>query len=164
MNKNIVVREIDNLDTAVEVINRHSDCQYIRLGDEPDSVEKFAKKQLEYGHFLAEYIDEEPVGYVCFYANDQINKRAYVTALVVSGTGLLQGRLFYNLIEKAIIIGINAGMTSLKVEVDKLNTHARRLYEKMGFEYTGEENERSIYMLISKEKLTDKLRIRIGDK
>ncbi len=161
MKDEIYVEELTDLDRTVDIIRKFADSPFITFTDSDENIKSFAKKQLEYGHVLAVFDGADPLGYVCFYSNDHITKTAFVSAIVLGGTGLEKGKLFFKLIEKAIVMGINEGMTSLKIQVNKDNIHARRLYEKMGFEYTGEENELGLYMLITKQQLVEKLKIRV---
>ena len=112
------------------------------------------------GHMLAAYLGDEPAGYICFYCNDQVTKVGFVSAIVVGNYGLVNGRVFLELAKKAIEIGTKDGMSKIKVQVDSNNTHARRLYEKLGFSYTGEENENGLYMIIDISSFQDRMSIK----
>jgi hypothetical protein len=142
------VFEIDNLKTAVSIIKKFEGNKFITFEKDEESVEAYAKKQLEAGHMLVGYLGDEPAGYVCFYSNDQVTRVCFVSSIVIGEYGLANGRIFLELVKKAIDIGVKDGMKSIKVQVDGGNKHARRLYEKLGFMYTGEEDENGLYMVI----------------
>ncbi|MBE5825469.1 MAG: GNAT family N-acetyltransferase [Butyrivibrio sp.] len=157
------LKEILVLDEAMAVIKKMSGNEFITFENNDEAIELFSKKVLENGHMLVEYINDEPAGYICFYCNDHATKTGFVTAIVVSGQGLVKGKIIMNLAKMAISYGTKAGMTQLRVQVHKDNKHARKLYEQLGLEYTGEENENGLYMVVSIEKLAKAMRIRIDD-
>ena len=99
---------------------------------------------------------------MCFYSNDMETKTAFITATALGGKGLIRGRVFMQLIRTALVIGVHDGMTGLKVQVDKENTHAISLYTKMGFNVSNEGNN-SQYMVISKEALEKAMHIKVED-
>jgi hypothetical protein len=152
-----------DLNEAVNVIKKLQDSEFISFADGDEAIVNYAKKQLEFGHMIVEYLDGEPVGYICFYANDHATRVVFISAIVVTGSGLQRGKVFYNLITEGARIGIREGMTSVKLEVDKDNISARKLYEQIGFEYTGEEKEHSVYMVIEKDVFLEKTKIKIEE-
>ncbi len=160
---NIIIREVFDFGEVVEIIESYNELEYVHFKGGKEEISSFAKKQLEYGHVLVAFQNDEVVGYLCFYCNDMESRTAFISAIVVGGEGLVKGRVFFGLTEAAVKIGVKAGMTSLRIGVDKDNTYARKVYEKMGFKYTGEENGNDIFMLISKEQLISVMKIRIEE-
>lgn len=158
----VVVKEIDNLDKAVTAVKKYEDRHFIKFDDE-DSLLAFTEKQLEYGHFMAAFMDDELSGYICFYSNDMDSRTAYVTSMSVGDHGLISGRIFCELVGEAVRVAVGEGMNKVKVQVHKDNLHARKLYEKLGFEYIEKESE-EVLMLISMERLINVLRIRIDSR
>lgn len=161
MNTEIIVEEIKELEKAVELMKCFADSPFITYTDSDENIISFAKKQLQYGHVLAVFEGNEAVGYICFYANDQITKTAFITSMVLGGLGLAKGRLFFKLLEKTALICIKNRMTYAKIQVDRDNDHARKVYEKLGFVYTGEEDELGLYMLIVIEDFLNLMRMKV---
>lgn len=162
MGSDLVVEEIGQLDEAVLVVRKFEDGEFVSFAND-DSLVQFAKKQLEFGHFLVAYQKDEPCGYICFYSNDQETKTAFVSVIAVSGYGIGRGRLFSELISGAVRIAVREGMELVMIQVDRENLHAIRIYEKLGFEYIDEENEMGVLMRISMKKLIGVMRIRMYD-
>ena len=160
MSTNIRIEETKDLSAAIEVIKKYEDGKYIHF-DSDDALASFAQKQLEFGHFLIAYVNDEPLAYMCFYSNDMETKTAFITATALGGKGLIRGRVFMQLIRTALVIGVHDGMTGLKVQVDKENAHAIALYSKMGFDVSGDGNDNSQYMVISKEALEKAMHIKV---
>lgn len=148
--------EINDLGTAVDVIKRLSGNEFIYYEKDNDAIKAFAKKQLEYGHLLVRYFNDVPAGYICFYSNDSESKVGYITSFVVQDHGLNNGRVAFDLGIKAVDIMARDGMTTVRVQVAHQNVHARKLYEKIGFEYLGVENENGLYMIVDLQSLKKK--------
>lgn len=153
------ITELHDLEKTISVIKKLSGNEFIYYEKDDEHIKLFAEKQLKFGHVLTVCTDNEPAGYLCFYSNDTESKTGYITSFVVKGHGLSRGRVFYNLIRTAVLMMDQDGMKYVKIQVDK-NNNAKRLYEKNGFKYTGEENENGVFMIASLESLL-KLKQRI---
>ena len=84
------------------------------------------------GHFLFAH-QKDIMGYCAIYANDFINRTAYITLIVVRNE--FQGKhVGRDLLKRALEIATNYGMDSCVLEVRKNNISAIRFYESNGFE------------------------------
>lgn len=133
----------DNLEKRA--IMAHCECAFI---DTSRHTEGLVEKICKYAIFLASYSEDTPCGYVAFYANDSETKSAYITMIAVhpdfhrSGVGKL-------LLNAAIGISKQYGMTQLRLEVDLDNVGAIRFYQKNGLEIEGKAGENSQYMIVA---------------
>jgi ribosomal protein S18 acetylase RimI-like enzyme len=106
--------------------------------------EKIIEKICSYAEVQIAY-EDGPVGYCAIYANDLNSKVGYITLIGVKKDyqGLGIGK---RLLNAAIETAINQGMNRIKLEVYRENRDAINFYQKNGFEFTGEETERGLYM------------------
>ena len=110
-----------------------------------DSLESYAQKVLKYGYVYILKAEEKTKGFIIFYANDLIEKKAYVSLIAVSkefrrqnvGTGLLA------ICEE---VSKENGMQGIRLEVDKDNFGGQKFYESLGFCIGKEIGEDSFYM------------------
>lgn len=134
MASNISVQELTTYEAIEQVVLAFSDSHFLRTITHGESRKQFIEKHLEYGHVVAEFHDETPVGFISFYSNDLINKIAYVTAFAISeDLGFLKGKTLMRLLSEGKKIVDEKGMKAVRLEVEKENTKAIRLYKHFGF-------------------------------
>lgn len=140
-----IKRIIDPME-EIRVMKLLDDALPIRLF-ERENCDVIVKRMTEMAIFYVAYEEqnEEPLGYVAFYANDLETKVAYITSICVNklaqGSGV-GGRL----LEAAVSESKHRGMTMMKLEVLKSNANAIRFYKLKGFIQSGEKTNKSIYM------------------
>lgn len=112
---------------------------------------EYADKLANLSEFVVAKNGEEIVGLIVYYMNDIVNKIGYITLIVVKPDyrkdGIIGALAMGQLLNYARIEGVNAGIRKVRLEVDKENTHALKLYEKYGCIYMGDASEKSIYMM-----------------
>ncbi len=112
---------------------------------------EYADKLANLSEFVVAKNGEEMVGFIVYYMNDIENKIGYITLIVVKPDyrkdGIIGALAMGQLLNYARIEGVNAGIRKVRLEVDKENTHALKLYEKYGCIYMGDASEKSIYMM-----------------
>ncbi len=141
------VCEITTYEEMDKVITTFKDSYYLRRITNPEYKDTFIKKQLECGHFVVEYHDDNPVGFISFYSNDLNSGVSFVTAMVVSeDLGFLKGKTLIRLLTESRNIAIKNNMKSVKLEVEKDNKRAIKLYEHFGFRPVEEETDNTIFM------------------
>ena len=146
-----ITYEIRNYEECVEVFKAFNNGE-IEIFEDEQKLEKYAKKVIKNGHLIVDRKEGRPVGVVSFYCNDTVSKTAYVTMLILSNRlGFAKGHTFFRLCAKAIELVNKTSMERIRIEVKENNTKARILYEHMGFKYTEEKGNDSLYMEISLE-------------
>ena len=149
--KNIITREITTFKEIESIILAFKDTYFLRAITKDDYRKIFIQKHLDSGHFLAEFLEDKPVGFLSFYCNDQINKICFVTSLAVSDSlGFLKGKTLIRLIKMAKEVAASAGTEIIRLEVEKDNDKAIRLYNHFGFKeiQLPTNNEKTFYMEI----------------
>lgn len=93
--------------------------------------------------FVAE--DSEIVGFISFYANDVINKVAYINQLAIEQA--YQNKGIGNILMKySLTMSKEFGMTKAKLEVAKKNKKAINFYLRNGFIINDVTSDKSYYM------------------
>ena len=165
MKQKIDVSEVINTDEFEQVLEEFKDYKTLTFMESEDSKRKFAKKQVENGHVIVEKHDDVPVGFVCLYCNDMESKAAFVTAFALSDKlGFAKGLTMARLIKRAFEIAFEAGMESVKLEVDDDNARAIKLYEAMGFRYLPKKGEHSSFMEMNKSEFIEFMEKKLRNK
>lgn len=89
---------------------------------------KLSNKSVQFGY----YVDNDLVGFLAIYANDKINRTAFLPILAVMIEYQRMG-IATNLLENAIYYLKKIDFKSLKLEVNKNNIAAINLYKKRDF-------------------------------
>lgn len=143
----IEVKEATTFEEAEKAVLEFKDTHFLRAITNDDNRKAFIEKHLQYGHFLVEYHDEIPVGFFSFYCNDAESKTAYITSLALKDElGFLKGKTLIRLLTKGFAMGKEADMKSVRLEVEKDNKKAIKLYEHFGFKVVPSEKEETYYM------------------
>lgn len=106
-----------------------------------------SKKYSDCATVVAIKNETETMGYAAYYKNDIVNKKAFLSMIVVGrkfqGSGFGQKLLDYVIHDSR-----KSGMQILSLEVNKSNCTALKFYRKNGFvnEY---ENDSSFFMLLT---------------
>lgn len=138
--------ELKTYEEIEKVILIFKDVYFLRAitNDEYRSI--FINKHIENGHFIAEYHNEKPVGFLSFYSNGE-DKSTFVTGFgIIDELGFLKGKTFMRLFKRGIEISKESGMNNLRLEVEKDNDKAIKLYHHLGFEIVHDGNHNSYIM------------------
>lgn len=120
-----------------------------RIGD----LYKYSEKLAKYSIFLIAKDDNIIVGFAALYANDMLNRKAYLAQIAVAdgyqGKGV--GSLLIKSCEK---ISFEQGMLKIKLEVDNINLGAIEFYKKTGYQLDSR-NEVSCFMSKNLQSMQD---------
>lgn len=107
---------------------------------------QIAAKLSKYANVLVFRNSGQIVGFVAFYANDDIKHTAYIS--FISTLPIFQRKGYGSvMLKKVESMSKELGMTLLKLEVNKNNISAQMFYQKHGMVYDGEASSESIYMV-----------------
>lgn len=140
----IVVRQINNAELILKSIKQCDNVFEESIVSRIDFTSLF-HKICEYSIFLVAYVDEEIAGYLAFYANDLINKVAFITLLAVKSK-YQNKHIGKKLIEMCELYAKNNGMLQIKLEVLNQNNNAIRFYKRNGYIFEGICSDNSQYM------------------
>ena len=135
---------------AQAIVDIISNCnpEFIKSIAMQSTFDDMLQKIIHNAVFIVASIDDIPVGYIAFYANDSINKTAYVSLLAVNPDYHNQG-IGHTLMQECEKVALNNGMCQIKLTVRKLNENAIRFYQKHDFTYLRDLDEIRIYMIKS---------------
>jgi ribosomal protein S18 acetylase RimI-like enzyme len=121
----------------------HCNNQFVPALSTRVSLEVYANKMADYAILFEAWADEQLIGMVAMYLNEQ--KHGYITNVTVyneySGKGIAK-RIFVNLMEYSKAIKIS----EIKLEVSAMNIAAINLYKYFGFESIEEKNNQIIML------------------
>lgn len=106
------------------IVNEFSDIE---------NPKSYVDKILNNAELLVHYGQNNIIGFVAFYANDNVNKSGYIT-LVYVDSSCRGNKVAYNLIKNMIGSLKVKSYKDCKLEVKKDNTAAINLYKNLGFE------------------------------
>ncbi len=145
--KEIIVKELTTFEEVEMVILEFKDTHFLRPITKDSYRATFIQKHLESGHFLAEFHSGKPVGILSFYSNDTDSKTAFVTSLALSeDLGFLKGKTLIRLINKGFKMALENNMEIVRLEVEKDNEKAIKLYKHFGFHFIESDKENTYYM------------------
>lgn len=95
-------------------------------------IEVYLAKLAAKAEILSDSVADRCRGFVAFYCNDQVMKRAFITMVIVNpgDRGMGIGRA---LVACVLDLARRRGFTSCRLEVDKTNEPARAMYRTLGF-------------------------------
>ena len=150
--ENIIIKELFSFDEIEQVILAFKDSHFLRAITADDKRKGFIEKHMKFGHIIAEYHSDTPVGFISFYCNDIVNKIGYVSAFALDEKlGFLKGKTLMRLIKSSVDVGLKSDVETVRLEVEKDNTKAIKLYRHFGFKEADldTDNKNSIYMEIN---------------
>jgi len=121
----------------------HCNNQFVPALSTRFSLEVYAKKMADYAILFEAWADEQLIGMVAMYLNEQ--KHGYITNVSVYneyGSKGIAKQIFVNLMEYSKANEIS----EIKLEVSAINIAAINLYKYFGFESIEEENNQIIML------------------
>jgi len=122
---------------------KETDLDFLRNLKSRVTISDYSRK-LEERATTFEFWQENVLVALCAVYLDSFGNSAYVTNFSVISK-LIGKRIGSDLMKRVISEVSNAGIESIKLEVEKQNTRAMEFYTKMGFFKYGE-NEKSIFL------------------
>ncbi len=126
----------NDFDQIVELL-QHIDKKFPIPLSEKTNLDELTSKFLKNGHVYLALEGNIPVGIVGFYANDIQTTTGYISVVGVVEAHQRMG-IAKELVNQALLICKNRGMTFCVLHTHKKNNGAISLYKKLGF--VGEEN------------------------
>lgn len=126
------------------ILNEFTEC-LDSLGTGILFREKMSDKFSLNAEFVVAKNKDENIGFIAYYANNQVDKTVYISMIAVSFSHRRQG-VGELLLKKCIFDAIQRKMKFIKLEVKKDNLNARYFYEKNGFIVEKGATENSLYM------------------
>lgn len=145
MNSKLEIRKVNNSSQIQEIIS-FCDDSFREPILKREGSQEMLYKVTNFSIFLVAYVGEDIAGYAAFYANDNVNKIAYLTLIAIKPEFQSKG-IGCELLTKCEELALNNGMTEMKLEVKKYNTGAMRFYEAHGYLYLSECNKNSFFMI-----------------
>lgn len=157
MNKEIEICQIVSCDQAMKVFTKYKDYFSRSVLAEDESRLEYSKKIVVKGWMLEALLQNENVGFICGYANDEITRIGYVSFLAVEKElGIIRGRILVKLIKAAMKMAIPSDIKKVRIEVYLSNENALHIYKKLGFYQVCESDHGTIYMEMPLDELKKK--------
>ena len=106
-----------------------------------DIYNKLIDKFVSSAYFLYAH-NQEVLGYISFYANDFINRTAFISLIAVKPE-FQNKHIGSRLLEECFKIAKSKGMETIQLEVLKTNSLAIRFYKRHSFSFLYEKGEES---------------------
>lgn len=101
------------------------------------SIHQYSQKIVNHAIRFEAFLENQLVGFVACYLNDQKNHMGFITSVSVLGAYKGMG-IAKKLIEMVLHYARENGFKIIYLEVNKLNVPAMTLYKNLGFVFTGE--------------------------
>lgn len=140
-----IIQQNKSKEKIRDYITKHRRVFHSPLDERVDILqysEKLARNSIQFWLM----IEDQAVGFMACYFNDQINLTGFITTISLVKKYQGQG-LGKRLIKEAIQYGKTHGFLSIKLQVSKTNKPAINFYLKYGFTII-EETPQSLYMAI----------------
>ena len=134
---------IDKKSEKEKTVKRFSKFFYRNDLDEK-AIGELSKKISEHAIMAAAIVNNETVGFAAYYRNDAATKTAYISVVVIDPEYRGMG-LGTEIIKNVIDDCDKNGYERIRLEVDKNNQKAIRLYQKFGFKKVEEKSENNCY-------------------
>lgn len=139
--------KIHSCEKIKEILLAFHDC-FPKVLDRVPSFDEYAQKLSQNAEVISMINDGNVIGYLAYYANDQVDYIGYITLI-----GILPGfqKLGYGqtLIKYCFELMKKSGMKTAKLEVSIDNISAMSFYKKIGFVDTGYASNESKFMIIN---------------
>ncbi len=139
------MKQLKKAEDIRDALERYNDSATRKLTDRVESLELYAKKLFQYAENYVMLENGAEIGFVSFYANDMINRSAYLAIIAVDvkyqkkGNG---GRALQFIINECRA----KRMINLRLEVDVINDSAVSFYKRHGFTIVNEASDASVIM------------------
>ena len=140
----MIMSKTNNQQEIYSVMARLKNSIYSSIVRNDFFLIELSKKFSKYAEFYCLKQEDEPIGYIAFYDNNQETKVAFLSMITVSKEYQGQG-LGNRLLNKMIEVCRIKGMNSITLEVDKTNENAIVFYEKHGFSKISKESNISFF-------------------
>lgn len=140
------IREITDKTILKLILEEFSDFFTPPLYESVVNLDSYSEKLAENSMNIVLSEEGKNIGFICFYANDFVSRKAFVSLICVKEE--FQKRGYATLLLKKMFEYCKNKMNSVELEVYFQNEGAIEFYEKNGFQKIGKisENKNSFYM------------------
>nr|WP_291652739.1 GNAT family N-acetyltransferase [Clostridium sp.] len=139
------IKLVDKYEDLKNIVEKFDKLFIPNLSDRDFKIEDLINKLNEKANtYVVE--DNEAMGFISFYANDDVKKVAYLTLIAVL-TEYQNNKIGKYLLDLFIKISKGKNMGKACLEVHNDNIKAKAFYEKNGFKFYKKASEESIYMI-----------------
>lgn len=140
----IVLSEITDLETIRNTIEE-CDNAFTESVIELENYEELLKKIQSHGIVVRAMEDSNIAGFCAFYANDFLQKIAYISLICVAKNYQRRG-IGQQLLDRTVQIAKNKGMKRIKLQVLTVDIKPIEFYKKNQFVFTGETSNNKLTM------------------
>lgn len=141
----MTMRQLHSVEEIRDVLQRYDDSATRKLTDRVESLEVFAEKLFRYAENYVMVQHNTELGFISFYANDMVNRRAYLTVIAVDARYQKKG--IGSLALQFMLDECRARqMATIRLEVDTMNDNAIGFYQMHGFSIVEEASDVSVIM------------------
>ena len=141
----MTMRQLHSVEEIRDVLQRYDDSATRKLTDRVESLEVFAEKLFRYAENYVMVQHNTELGFISFYANDMVTRRAYLTVIAVDARYQKKGigsRALQFMLDECRA----RQMATIRLEVDTMNDNAIGFYQMHGFSIVEEASEVSVIM------------------
>ena len=126
------IEEISSSKEMREILDEFADSFIPSLYETVENIPLYAEKLAENSKNLVICHNDEKVGFICFYANDLKNKKAFISLICVKEEYQKNG--YATVLLKKMFEFCKDSMSSVELEVYADNVKAIEFYKKNGFQ------------------------------
>ncbi len=145
MTERICIEELHAKDDIMNALKTLGSNLFDQRINTENKLEMLADKYSNYANTIVIKYDDQIIGLCAYYSNDRVQRKAFISMLVIEGCKQHKG---YGemLLSEVIRRCINQNMKQLMLEVSNNNIRAIQIYEKIGFRLLEKRNDSLIYM------------------
>lgn len=144
-----VIKQLTQLDDIYKTLLLF-DADFVpSLSERGLDLKAYAQKLFEFAMVYTLCYENLESGFVAFYANDTVNRTAYLAQIAVKSQFINRG-FGYILLLLTIKTSKEKGMETMKLEVDKHNHSAISFYVRNGFSFCDDVPDAFNYMMQKK--------------
>jgi len=139
----------------VSLLLRFGDLFQVPLREQTD-ITAYAEKLRRNADIIFAMTDNEVVGILAIYANDDTSRRAHVPLVAVIPSYRGRG-IALAMLSRAVALATARGMCTIDLEVALGNTRAKQLYSAFGFKLIEQHGEKQTmeYLIPASDRSTD---------
>ena len=137
---------VESENKILKILNEFDNVFNPSLSSLIGDLTRYSQKLYRHAFVLEVRKDEKVVGFAAIYANNTVNKTAYLTQIAVN-KNVQNKSVGKMLLNACISIAVENGMELLKLEVYNENLNAINFYKHQGFKFIDDCSGKSKYMI-----------------
>lgn len=142
---NAVINRLTDVDEIYKTIQLFDSDIVPAMSERGLNLKEYAQRLFNFAIVYRLIYENQENGFVVFYANDTVNKTAYLAQIAVKPQVVNKG-FGYMLLKVAMETSLEEGMKLMKLEVYKQNHTAIAFYKRQGFTFCKDESDEFCYM------------------